>query len=217
MIRARDLVLFQGDSITDCGRDRQATADNDLNGLGRGYAMMAAAALLAGRPGDSLRFRNLGIGGDRSVDLAARWQEDALSLRPDLISILIGVNDTWHGFSKGTEKRVSVEKYARVYRELLDETRAALPQVRLVLCEPFVLPCGEVAPAWRDDVDRRREVVRELAQAFGAALVEFQAMFDRALDEAPAEYWATDGVHPTVAGHHRLAQTWLRTVAGDRL
>jgi lysophospholipase L1-like esterase len=210
MLKTGDLVLFQGDSITDCNRHREVTAENHHAGLGQGYAAMAAARLLADRPGDGLRFRNTGIGGDRIVDLYARWREDALNLRPDVISILIGVNDTWHEHMR--QAGIDVEKYARLYRQLLDETRRALPDVRLVLCEPFALPCGAVKPDWLPEMEQRREVVRELAGSFNARLVPFQAMFERAQAEAPCEYWAGDGVHPTSAGHMRMADEWIRCV-----
>jgi lysophospholipase L1-like esterase len=212
MIAPGSLVLFQGDSITDSGRDRNALEENHLHGLGHGYAKMVAARLMAERPNDGLRFRNLGISGHRIVDLYARWQEDAINLKPDMLSILIGVNDIWHQYKRGTG--VPPAKFARVYRQLLEETREALPKVKLVLGEPFVLDCGAGANGEvpRGEVDAARDAVAALARDFGATLVRFQALFDGAVKQAPAEHWAGDGVHPTAAGHWRMAETWHATV-----
>lgn len=210
MLKAKDLILFQGDSITDCGRARDAQKPNVR--LGDGYAMMTAATLRADRPADELAFLNRGVSGNRIVDLYARIGADIINLKPDVISILIGVNDTWHGFS--SNNGVALPKYARLYRTLLDEIRDALPSVRLVLCEPFVLPCGVVTEAWQAEMTQRRTVVRELATAFHATFVPFQSMFDAAMNEAPPEYWAGDGVHPTQAGHVRMCRTWIEHAAG---
>ncbi len=208
MIQAKDTVLFQGDSITDCGRAREANAVN--GGLGGGYVTFIAARQLAARPADGLTFLNRGISGNRVVDLYARIKADAINLKPQLLSILIGVNDTWHEF--GGQNGVSVPKYERVYRDFLTEVREALPKVRFVLCEPFVLNCGVVTRDWIIEMDRRRVVTRKLAKEFKAVFVPFQTMFDKAVKEAPPACWASDGVHPTLAGHERMAQAWLDAV-----
>ena len=215
MISNNSTILFQGDSITDCGRNRDvAGKPNDLCGLGQGYAMMAAAELLSNRPSDSLRVFNRGISGNRVVDLYARIQGDILNLKPDLLSILIGVNDTWHGKNPDWSNGVAIPKYERIYRDLLNEVREALPNVKFVLCEPFVLRCGVVLDDWVEEIDERRAVVAKLAKEFGAVLVPFQSMFDEAVNLAPPEYWAADGVHPSAAGHHLMAKCWLEKTAG---
>lgn len=207
------VVLFQGDSITDAGRNRQAQdKTNDIHAMGTGYAHFAGAALAADMPERNLQLFNRGISGNRIVDLYARWREDCINLQPALVSILIGVNDTWHGFTRNTG--VTVEKFARVYRQLLTETVEALPQAKLVICEPFTLPCGVIQPAWIDDMAARRAVVKALAGDFGAVFVPFQEMFDAAQREAPAAYWAADGVHPSPAGHMRMARLWRECVKG---
>ena len=203
-------LLFQGDSITDTGRNREIAQPNIGSALGTGYCHLIAAHLLAGHPNDGLQLYNRGISGNRVVDLYARWRVDAINLQPDVISILIGVNDTWHGFMY--DNGVEVERYAAVYRMLLEYTRQQLPQVQFVLCEPFVLPCGVVTPAWISEMDQRRAVVRELADTFDAIFVPFQSILRDALRQAPAEYWAADGVHPTPAGHRLLADCWLQQV-----
>ena len=207
-IRAKDLILLQGDSITDCGRSRAANAVNA--GLGTGYAAFIAARLLAARPADGLTFLNRGISGNRIVDLYARIKADAVNLKPAVLSVLIGVNDTWHEF--GSQNGVAVPKYERVYRDFLGEVRAALPAVRFVLCEPFVLKCGVVTKDWVAEIDQRRQVVRRLAEKFEAVFVPFQDMFDEAIKLAQPAYWASDGVHPTLAGHERMARLWIEAV-----
>jgi len=205
-------LLFEGDSITDTGRNREQTQANVGSALGTGYCHLIAAQLLAARPKDALQIFNRGISGHRVVDLYARWRVDAINLQPDVISILIGVNDTWHTFMYNNG--VEVERFATVYRMLLEYTRQQLPNVQLVLCEPFVLPCGVVTEAWVSEMDQRRAVVRELATAFDAVFVPFQSVLRDALRQAPAEYWAADGVHPTPAGHRLLADCWLQEVVG---
>ena len=215
MIPKNSIILFQGDSITDCGRNREAAGTpNDLCGLGQGYAMMAAAELLSTRPTDGLRVFNRGISGNRVVDLYARIQGDILNLKPDVLSILIGVNDTWHGKNPDWSNGVAIPKYERIYRDLLSEVREALPNVKFVLCEPFVLRCGVVRDDWVEEIDERRAVVAKLAKEFGAVLVPFQSMFDDAVKLAPPEYWAADGVHPSAAGHLLMAKCWLDKTAG---
>ena len=208
-------ILFQGDSITDCGRNRDAGATpNDLGGLGQGYAMMAAAELLSTKPASRLKVFNRGISGNRVVDLYARIQGDILNLKPDVLSILIGVNDTWHGMNTDWNNGVAIPKYERIYRDLLNEVLEALPSVKLVLCEPFVLRCGVVRDDWVEEIDQRRAVVANLAHEFGAVLVPFQSMFDEAVKLAPPEYWAADGVHPSAAGHLLMAKCWLEKTVG---
>ncbi|MEX0775135.1 MAG: SGNH/GDSL hydrolase family protein [Phycisphaeraceae bacterium] len=208
MLQPNDLILFQGDSITDAGRAR-----NDLqrNGdLGRGYAAMTAALLLADHPTLNLGFLNRGISGDRVTNLMARWKGDCLNLQPTVVSILIGVNDIWHEF--GSKTGTNMDKYERFYRELLVDARAALPQVRLVLCEPFVTRTGAVGDDWLPVLKEEQAIVRKLANEFAAKLVPFQGMFDQACQEAPANYWAGDGVHPSAAGHMRMARMWIESM-----
>jgi lysophospholipase L1-like esterase len=206
-------MLFQGDSITDAGRDRKREGNaNDARAMGRGYVFMAASRLLADHAGAGLKIYNRGISGNKVFQLAERWDEDCLALEPDLVSILIGVNDIWHklnGRYDGT-----VEVYERDYRALLARTRRALPAVKLVVCEPFVLRCGAVNDEWFPDFDRYRAAARKVAGEFDATFVPFQSMFDRAVEQAPPEYWAADGVHPSIAGAQWMADTWLEAVCG---
>lgn len=202
------LILFQGDSITDAGRTKDA--DIPVNeGLGVGYPFMVMSQLRCACP-LQYDFYNKGISGNRIVDLYARWKKDCLNLKPDVLSILIGVNDTWHEFSR--QNGVEVPRYERIYRELLQWTVDTLPDIKLILLEPFVLPFGAVDPAeeWQNEIDERRAVVVKLADEFGAILIRTQDLFNAALEKAPQEYWLKDGVHPTPAGHALMADAWIR-------
>ena len=209
-LKRGSVVLFQGDSITDAGRSRQSSGPNNWAGLGRGYPALLGAALLADHAGLGLKVFNRGISGNKVPDLAARWKQDTLALKPAVLSILIGVNDIWHklaGRYDGT-----VEDYRTGYRALLEGTLKDLPGVRVIVCEPFVLRCGAVNDKWFPEFDRRRAVARELAGELKLTLVPFQAMFDEAVRQAPPSYWAGDGVHPTLAGHALMAKTWREVV-----
>jgi len=205
-----DIVLFQGDSITDAGRDRKREGNaNDKRALGSGYAFLIGARLLADRP--DLKIYSRGISGNKVYQLAERWDKDCIALKPDLVSILIGVNDIWHklnGRYDGT-----IEIYERDYRALLERTRRELPGVKLVVCEPFVLRCGAVNDTWFPDFDGYRAAARRVATSFKAVFVPFQAAFDEAVKSAPPEHWAADGVHPTMAGASLMAQAWLDAVS----
>jgi lysophospholipase L1-like esterase len=207
-----DVVLFQGDSITDAGRDRRREDNaNDARALGTGYALFTASQLLAQRPEAGLKIYNRGISGNKVFQLAERWDKDCLALKPNVLSILIGVNDIWHtlnGNYNGT-----VEIYEKDYRALTERTQRALPGVRLVICEPFVLRTGAVNDRWFPEFDGYRAAARRVATDSHAVFVPFQAMFDKAVQAAPPAYWAADGVHPTIAGAALMARTWLQTVS----
>jgi lysophospholipase L1-like esterase len=215
LIRKNNVVLFQGDSITDMGRSRDtASKPNDQTALGNGYAWLAAAELLVDRPQDNLKIFNRGVSGNKVYQLAERWDEDCLALKPDVLSILIGVNDIWHtltGKYQGT-----VEIYERDYRALLTRTFKALPKLKLIVCEPFVLRCGAVTDKWFPEFDTYRAAAKRVAETFHAPFVPFQAIFDEAVKYAPPEHWAKDGVHPTPAGASLMAYHWLKMANGRR-
>jgi lysophospholipase L1-like esterase len=209
-LQTGSVVLFQGDSITDAGRDRKGGLPNQSPGLGRGYPYLLGGALLADYPELQLKVYNRGISGHKVPDLAARWQEDTIDLKPSILSILVGVNDIWHklnGRYDGT-----VEDYASGYRALLERTLQALPGVRVVVCEPFVLRCGAINDSWFPEFDQRRAVAQRLADELSLRFVPFQTMFDEAAQKAPPQYWAGDGVHPTLAGHALMAKKWREVV-----
>jgi lysophospholipase L1-like esterase len=209
-LKKSSTVLFQGDSITDAGRNRGVKQPNEAGGFGRGYPYLLGAYLLGTRPEDDLKIYNRGISGNKVPDLDKRWQADAIDLEPDLISILIGVNDIWHKL--GGRYQGTVADYEKGYSELLERTKKALPGARIVVCEPFVLRCGAVNDAWFPEFDQRRAAAKRVAEAAAATWVPFQSMFDEASRRAKPDYWARDGVHPTMAGHALVAATWWQCV-----
>jgi lysophospholipase L1-like esterase len=197
-------IFFQGDSITDLGRGR-GTDPNHI--LGHSYVFLIAAKFGAAFPERNLAFINRGVSGNTVLDLEKRWQKDTLDLKPDVLSVLIGVNDN--------RREVPIEEYEKVYGKLLADVKAANPEVKLVLGEPFGLPVGprkENWDAWNDGLKKRQEVVARLAKTHGTALVRYQHVFDEAAKRAPAEYWIWDGVHPTYRGHQLMADAWERAV-----
>ncbi len=200
-------ILFQGDSITDCGRSREEVPAINSNALGAGYAYMTAADLWSQYPGE-YEVINRGISGNRVVDLYARWKVDCLNLRPDILSILVGVNDTWHeNYGNGVE----VPRYERIYRELLQWTKDTLPDVKLILIEPFIGD-GEDKAHMVAEVHERAVVTRKLAEEFQTVFLPAQAIFDAAAQRAPMSYWIGDSVHPTPAGHRLLADAWKKAM-----
>lgn len=201
-LRHGDRIVFFGDSITDAGRVRSQPAH-----LGGGYALMTAAWIGAVCPELEIECRNRGIGGDRVRNLRARLDADALSAEPAILSILVGVNDTWRRFDAGEE--TSPEAFERDYRAILDRARARIPGIRLVLMEPFLLPVPPVTPAWREDLEPRIRVVRRLARETGARHIPLDDLFAAAAKRAEPAAWAADGVHPTPAGHALIARAWL--------
>ncbi len=198
-LQPHDRVLLTGDSVTDWGRDR-----SDPASLGHGYAGIVAALAGARRPDLDLTFLNRGVGGDTSAMLRARWHDDAVALRPTVVSVLIGINDTWRRYDGGSP--TSTEAYA-------DNLRAiAATCDRLVLVEPFVVPVSTDQWTWREDLDPRIAVVRRVAAEHDAVLVPADGLFAAAAARTTPQRWAFDGVHPTPAGHGLLAEAWLSAV-----
>lgn len=204
------VVLFQGDSITDCGRDRDIAAANSSAALGTGYPLLIAATLLAAHPDRQFSFYDRGVSGNTVPDLDARWQADTLALVPDVLSILIGVNDYWH--TLGGDYHGTADDYAQGFAALLARTRKALPATRFVVLEPFVLRTGVVKESWFPEFDRRRAMARQVADDADALFLPLQRMFDDLSRKAPPVYWSLDGVHPTAAGHAAIAALWMRKV-----
>jgi len=202
------VVLFQGDSITDSGRNRTVTEPNTAGGLGSGYPLLVTSALLAERATSELQFYNRGISGNKVPDLQQRWTTDTLDLKPDVMSILIGVNDFWHTLTHGYTG--TVQDYEQQYTAVLDDTRRALPRVQLIVLEPFVLRTGAVDARWFPEFDQRRAAAARVASHARATFVPLQSIFDERIRTAPPAYWAADGVHPTPAGHAVIAEHWRR-------
>ena len=202
--------LFQGDSITDGNRTR----NTDWNHvMGHGFAYLISSRLWFDHPEKELHFFNRGVSGNKITDLAARWQTDTLDLKPNLINILVGVNDT-EAAVKGNKENTPLS-FETDYRSVLEKTKIALPDVQLVLCIPFLFPVGRVKDKWevyQNELKPRQEIVRKLANEFNAIEIDFQSEFDKALKKAPADYWIWDGIHPMPAGHELMARFWIREV-----
>jgi len=204
-LKADAVIVFIGDSITDDGRDKGNQAPNDAKALGRGYAAMLAGSLLGDHADLGLKIYNRGTSGNKIPDLAARWQQDVIDLKPNVLSILIGVNDLWHQFAFGNKYKATIEDYQNGFRELIEWTQREVPGVQIVICEPFTLrdskdfePLADYAVA-----------ARALAAEKNLVFVPFQSVLTRATQAAPASFWLWDGVHPTLPAHALLARTWL--------
>ena len=211
-LRKDDVVVFQGDSITDAGRNREEKAFNNTRALGNGYALLAAARLLHEHADKNLQIANRGISGNKVYQLAERWDEDCLNLKPTVLSILIGVNDFWHmlnGNYTGT-----IETYRNDLNALLERTKQKLPEVKLIIGEPFAVTGAKAVDGkWFPAFDEYRNAARQTAQKFQAVFIPYQSIFDEAKKAVPALYWTHDGVHPSLAGSQLMAEAWLKAIA----
>ena len=211
----RKIVLFQGDSITDASRMREVRGS-----LGIGYANYVAGELGMDAP-YQYKFYNRGISGNRIVDLYARIKFSFINLKPDYLSILIGVNDVWHEYT--SQNGVSAEKFEFIYSLLIEEIRQALPDIKIMILEPFVLQgektrTTEEAPGrWEhfsSEVPLRAQAAKRIADKYGLLFVPLQEAFDEAERSEPADgYWLLDGVHPSPAGHDLIKRQWLKAFA----
>ena len=197
-------ILFQGDSITDSGRSR--TEDTDL---GRGYPLFVSSELGLKEP-TSYSFYNRGISGNRIVDLYARIKCDIINLKPDVLSILIGINDVWHEVNY--QNGVCAEKFYKIYHMLIEEVKEALPDIKIMILEPFVLrgtATEESFDYFNTECKKRAAVARRIAEEHGLTFIPLQEDFDRLCENAPESHWLRDGVHPTPFGHRMITEKWL--------
>jgi len=205
------VILFQGDSITDAGRKKDDAGYSTPGVLGTGYAMLAGAEMLLKNPGQNLKIYNRGISGNKVYQLAERWEKDCLSIKPDVLSILIGVNDFWHmlnGNYAGT-----LQTYKDDLTILLNHTMEKLPDVKLIMGEPFAVTGIKAVDAkWYPAFNDYRAAAKEIAAKVNATFIPYQSVFDKAQQAAPGVYWTHDGVHPTLAGARLMAEAWLATV-----
>jgi lysophospholipase L1-like esterase len=197
------VLLFQGDSITDAGRR------DSPDGLGFGYVSMIAGILGADPGFKALKVLNRGISGDRTTELAARWDEDCLDLKPDALSVMVGVNDVWRlrGEWNG-QSYIGPKEFRANYRALLERAKGA-GIAGLILMSPTTIE-NEKDAELSALLDEEAGIVRELAREFGAAYVDAREEQKRVLKERPDILWTTDGCHPSLAGHAAIASTWLR-------
>ena len=206
LLKPSQHILFYGDSITDSGR--RAEKDNN-GGMGKGYPALIASALSGKCPELNLRFTNQGISGDRVYDLERRLQTDVIDKAPNIVSIMIGINDTWRRYDSNRVSPIKdfYESYRRICAAIVEKTGAAL-----VICEPFVLPIPENRRPWREDLDPRITAVREIAREFSKVLIPLDGLFAAAACRRELAYWLPDGVHPSPAGHELIAKAWIEAV-----
>jgi len=224
-------ILFQGDSITDFGKK-----SNYNESLGAGYAMLTAACLSASHPEHLIKFYNRGVRGDRIRDLRYRWKKDCLDLRPNLVSILIGINDVvdssfWRrGLRRNLisilnedndyllksfwERSTSIESFNSDYTSILKQTQQSKCQI--VLLEPFLINSSGKFFELTKELHKNIGVIRELAREFDATLIPLNNIFMNACLKRGPSFWSLDGVHPTLAGHALIAQSWIKGVIGQQ-
>ena len=198
-------ILFQGDSITDAGRSKDCDANP-----GYGYSLLVRAELGLDNPGE-YEFYNRGISGNRVTDVYGRIKSDIINLKPDVMSILIGVNDVWHEirFQNGVDN----DKYFKIYCMLIEEIKEALPDIKIMILEPFVLKgtaTEENLDAFKTETAKRAESAKKVAEKYNLKFILLQEKFNDALKLMPEEYWLRDGVHPTEAGHEIIKREWLK-------
>ncbi|HUX94222.1 MAG TPA: SGNH/GDSL hydrolase family protein [Bacteroidales bacterium] len=210
-LQKNNIILFQGDSITDAGRNKEDNSFNNARVLGSGYAMLTGAALLEKYASLDLKIYNMGISGNKVYQLAERWDKDCLDIKPDILSILIGVNDIWHKLNGQYEGTVGI--YKKDYIALLERTKRTLPNVKLVICEPFAVPgVKAVDDKWYPEFYDYQKAAREIADKFSATFIPYQKIYDEAQKRAPGVYWTHDGVHASLAGAKLMAEAWLSAI-----
>ena len=209
-IQPNSKLLMIGDSITDCGRARPV--GEGLGGaLGDGYVAQLEAWLQVSAAQPNIRVVNMGTSGNTVRDLKSRWQTDVLDLKPDWLSIMIGVNDVWRQFDSPGQRdiHVGLDEYRHTLETLVQTTA---PQLRgLVLLTPFFIEPNRAEPM-RAKIDQYGDVVRALAKQYGAVLVDTQAAFDQVMQTVHPMRLAWDRVHPTLAGHWVVAKAFLQAV-----
>ena len=206
-----DVILFQGDSITDAGRDTNTKTPNTSPMMGSGYVLQVAGELLFKHAEKNLTIYNKGISGNKVHQLAERWNTDCIDLKPNVLSILIGVNDFWHTKTGGYQG--TVKTYEDDFRALLKRTLTVLPDVKLIIGEPFAVNgVRAVDSSWYPEFDRYRETAKKIADEFNAVFIPYQKVFDEAQKRAPGVYWTHDGVHASLAGARLMANAWMEVV-----
>ncbi len=197
-------LLFQGDSITDAGRDR-----SDPHNLGGGYPFFAAELIKECMPNKEWEFLNLGISGNRSIDLLKRWQGDCIDINPDIISVLIGINDTWRAFDSNSP--TTAQQFEDNYRSILKSVRENT-NAKIIVLEPFLLHDVPAKDDWRADLNLKIDVARRLAREYADVYIPLDGLFAAASIKNKPSYWAADGVHPTEAGARFIAAHYADAV-----
>ena len=204
-------ILFQGDSITDCLRNRDKDSD-----MGKGYPLLVKSKLGYENP-DEFDFQNRAIAGNRVVDVYARIKADIINLKPDYMSILIGVNDLWHEFL--IQNGLDADKFEKIYCMLIEEVKEALPNTKIMILEPFCLKgtntddTEEIPDKWEkfsQGVKENAKRAKKVADKYNLTFIPLQHLFDEAATKANTSYWLEDGVHPTAMGHEIISREWIK-------
>ena len=204
-------ILFQGDSITDAQRIKE-----DPDHMGSGYAIMVAGELGLCEPG-KYRFINRGVSGNKSTDVLARMKEDIIDIKPDYMSLMIGVNDVWHELDLhcGCDEAA----YAESLTKIVEGTLNACPGVKIIMLEPYILEeyntraTEDFPDKWekfKSEVAKRSAIAREISEKYSLKFVSLQDILDKACEATGVAYWASDGVHPTPMGHCLIAREWIK-------
>lgn len=196
-------ILFQGDSITDAGRDR-----SDYHNLGEGYPFYAAKYIKEDNPEIDFEFINLGISGNQTKDLVDRLQSDFIDVQPDIVSILIGINDTWHraAFRKWLSNKVFEENYRKVLTEIKEKTNA-----KIIMLEPFLLYAPD-KEFFRKDLNPKIDIIRKLAKEFADVYIPLDGLFASASIGEDDLHWSEDGVHPNANGSEFIGDIYANTI-----
>jgi acyl-CoA thioesterase-1 len=208
LFKKGQIVLFQGDSITDCGRDRE-----DITSLSNGYPGAIANMYNLLFPGNDVTFINKGISGNRVVDLLGRYERDFKNIKPDFISILIGINDTWRRYDNNDP--TSTEQYEQGYKELLQKIKSDFPNCYIMIIEPFLLNSLPDRASWREDLDPKIQVARKLAKEYADFYLPLDGIFAKVeVERYTCNQIAEDGVHPSAIGHAIIAEEYIKAIAG---
>ncbi len=196
-------ILFQGDSITDAGRDR-----SDCHNLGEGYPFYAAQYIKEDNPDIDFEFINLGISGDQTKDLVKRLQSDFIDVQPDIVSILIGINDTWHraAFRKWLSNKVFEENYRKILTEIKEKTNA-----KILMLEPFLLYAPD-KEFFRKDLNPKIDIIRKLAKEFADFYIPLDGLFASASLGVDDLHWSEDGVHPNANGSEYIGGLYASAI-----
>lgn len=207
MLKKDTVLLFQGDSITDTGR---TGSGNPAESLGEGYPAKIAGKLAEDYAQLNIKVINRGISGDRTKDLVRRWDKDCVDLKPDYVSILIGINDTWRAFDSNAP--TSAEQYEENMRVILGRIKAET-NAEIILLNPFLLNSMEDKPRMRPDLVLKQEVVYKLIKEFDVTFIDLQKVFDEMVaNGTDMVALSEDGVHPTDFGHEVIAEEWIKAV-----
>lgn len=198
-------ILFQGDSITDCGRNR-----HDFHDLGPGYPKYVAEMLCEVYPDIEFEFINRGISAHKTRDLVNRWDEDAIAHDPDIITILIGINDTWHCIEN--QEWIPAEEYEANYRKLLEDIKSKT-NAKIVILEQYLVPMIGTE-GFHTDLEEKINLTRKVARDYADRYVPLNGLFASACVMEGVDKWTVEGVHPTDNGHRLIAEYCFDALCG---